>query len=332
MRRFVGVLIALGLLALIAGLVLPFLLPFTSSGTLSVHEAAAESVEDSPTFLFLDDIDLYVERTAARSPQTDTLIVVLHGFGANAETWRETAQGLAEFGDVLAYDRPGFGFTERPRGEGPPDPYGVDGQVALLRTLLEAEADGREVVLLGHSAGGTLAAEYALRYPEEVDAVVLVAPAILTTGGTPRWLRPIMTFPPVDQLGPRIAGFAGGRAERLLEASWYGPDGPPAEIRARYTAPFAVRGWEQGLWRVLRAPGTSAIAEDPGALEVPAQVITGADDRVVPTDESIELAGILGLSTVTVIPNSGHVPHEETPEAFLDAVRAGWPLPPPSER
>jgi pimeloyl-ACP methyl ester carboxylesterase len=50
-------------------------------------------------------------------------------------------------------------------------------------------------------------------------------------------------------------------------------------------------------------------------------IITGDDDRVVPFEDSVELATLMSGSTLRVIPNSGHSPHEETPGEFLDAFQ-----------
>jgi pimeloyl-ACP methyl ester carboxylesterase len=55
-------------------------------------------------------------------------------------------------------------------------------------------------------------------------------------------------------------------------------------------------------------------------LKLPVLVITGDDDRIVPTQSSIRLAGELPNARLVVIPNCGHVPHEECPQAFMQAV------------
>ena len=55
-------------------------------------------------------------------------------------------------------------------------------------------------------------------------------------------------------------------------------------------------------------------------LRTPALVITGDDDRIVPTQQSIRLAGELPDAELVVIPNCGHVPQEECPEPFLNAT------------
>jgi pimeloyl-ACP methyl ester carboxylesterase len=58
---------------------------------------------------------------------------------------------------------------------------------------------------------------------------------------------------------------------------------------------------------------------------VPVLVITGDDDRIVPTESSIRLSGELPGSELVVIPQCGHVPQEECPEAFLAAVNGFLP-------
>jgi pimeloyl-ACP methyl ester carboxylesterase len=57
-------------------------------------------------------------------------------------------------------------------------------------------------------------------------------------------------------------------------------------------------------------------------LDVPVLVITGDDDRIVPTEQSVRLAQELPRAELVVIPNCGHLPQEECPEAFLQAVEA----------
>jgi len=340
---------------LLAGLlVLPYLLPFSSSGTATPQEVARASLGADPTFLSVGGIEVYVERATAgdREPaggdpmvgdaaaddgaapdaaddHAPPLIIVLHGFGASAATWREVLPELAAFGEVVAYDRPPFGFTERPTADGPVDPYGTDGQLDLLAAVIEAfrgDDPAREVVLLGHSAGGALAAEYARRSPDDVDALILVAPAVLTTGGPPRGVQGLLGFPPIERWGPWIARAAAGGGDRLLERSWHDPTRLTEAQRRRYAEPRRIDGWEHGLWRLVRAPSELTVSDDPSQLDLPVLLITGDDDRVVPTDDTRRLAGLLEGAQLEVLEATGHVPHEESPDALLTAVEAHWPL------
>ncbi len=354
LRLVVRAVVAVVVLGVALALVLPYAVPFTSTGTLGHREAADAWVADGggwshaagepATFLEVLDIELHVERLPAGAGAGTgaagdaPLVVLLHGFGGSTATWRDTAPALAAGGaEVVAYDRPAFGFTERVlddaldalRARLGVDLYGPDGQVALLDALLDtlldadgAGADGaaRPMVLVGHSAGGTLAAEYALRRPERLAGVVLVAPAILTTGGTPAWARPVLTLPPVDRGGPFVARLAARGSDRLLEASWHDPTRVDDAMRAEYAAAQAVRDWERGLWALVRAPGTFDIAERPADLAVPVLLVTGDDDRVVPTDDTRELATLIAGAELVVLERVGHVPQEEDAAGTLDAI------------
>jgi len=357
LRLVVRAVVAVVVLGVALALVLPYAVPFTSTGTLGHREAADAWVADGggwshaagepASFLEVLDIELHVERLpagAGAGAGTDApLVVLLHGFGGSTATWRDTAPALAAGGaEVVAYDRPAFGFTERVlddrldafRARTGVDLYGPDGQVALLDALLDTllDADGagpdgtgadgaaRPVVLVGHSAGGTLAAEYALRRPERLAGIVLVAPAVLTTGGTPAWLRPVLTLPPVARGGPFVARLAASGSDQLLEASWHDPARVTDAMRAEYAAPQAVRDWERGLWELVRAPGTFDIAERPEAVTVPVLLVTGDDDRVVPTDDTRELATLIAGSELIVLERVGHIPQEEDAAGTGDAI------------
>ena len=190
--------------ALVAGivsfLVVPFLLPTESSGTKMARELAGPKDE----FATLNGIDVRYrfEPYKGDCECMPPVLVLLHGFGASVFSWREVMEPLSEFGDVIAYDRPAFGLTERPTEWSGENPYGLEGNVDLLDAVVTEFGDGREIVLVGHSAGGLLAAEYTLSHPDTVSALVLVAPAILTTGGIPDGLEWLWGIPQIDRLGP----------------------------------------------------------------------------------------------------------------------------------
>ncbi len=58
------------------------------------------------------------------------------------------------------------------------------------------------------------------------------------------------------------------------------------------------------------------------AVTMPELVITGDDDRIVPTEQSRRLARALPNAELVVVPASGHIAHEETPAAFMQAANA----------
>ena len=250
-------------------------------------------------------------------------LVLLHGFGASVFSWREVMAPLAELGTVIAFDRPSSGLTERPlpgdwTGE---SPYSASSQAAAAIALLDQFGSGK-AILVGNSAGGTIAMLAALAYPDRVAALILVSPAVYTRGGAPTWVRPLLRTPQARRLGPLFSRSLSTLGRRLLTTAWHDPARITAEIEAGYTKPLRAENWDRGLWELTVAGQPTGLTERLQELTLPVLVITGDDDRIVPTAESIRLASELPNAELVVIPDCGHVAHEECPEAFLEAAIA----------
>ena len=253
--------------------------------------------------------------------QGEPVWVLLHGFGASVFSWREVIEPLAETGRVIPFDRPAFGLTARPMpGEwGGENPYGTEAQVALTVALLDQLGVDR-AVLVGNSAGGTVALLTALQHPERVQALVLVDAAIYTRGGAPGWLRPLLATPQLRRLGPLLLRTFPARGEALIRLAWHDPAKITPEVLDGYRKPLRVENWDRALYELMLATEVPDLAGRLPEVRVPVLVMTGDDDRIVPTAESIRLAEELPNARLVVLPSCGHVPQEECPEPFLDAV------------
>jgi pimeloyl-ACP methyl ester carboxylesterase len=272
-------------------------------------------------FMAINGLKVHVKRAGEGAP----LIILLHGFGANTESWRKVMQPLAQSGTVVAYDRPGFGLTERPLDEAlrnwpAGNPYGPDAQADLVVGLMTA-LGFEQAVLVGNSAGGTIAMHTYLRHPQRVAGIVFVDAAIYTGGGTPDWTRPLLWTPQMDRLGVLISRSLLEQGDRLIRLAWHDPSKITAEDIALYRRPTRVENWDRGLWEFTRASRNLKLAARVADVQLPALVITGDDDRIVPTADSLRLARELPQAELAVIPACGHVPQEECPEAFVDALR-----------
>ena len=320
-RRFMSYLLLAGVISF---LIVPLFLPDSTSGTKSNLEAAGPTAQ----FIEVNGIRVHVEQRAYRGEasavENAPLIVLLHGFGASTFSWREVVDPLAEHGEVLAYDRPGFGFTDRPTEWSGVDPYSFAGNFELLDGLLDAYAGERPVVLVGHSAGGQLAAEFARQNPDRVEALVLVDPAILTTGGAPDWLGWVWGIPQIDKLGPLLVGGIATSGEQILEESFVDRDLLTAEVRAGYRAPLEVAGWERGFWNFVSASRSNQLVDNLEDLGLPVLVMSGDADTIVPTSDAVRLAELLPNSRLEIVTDSGHLPHEERPTQFMSQLEANW--------
>jgi len=296
----------------------PFAVPVNSSGTLTYQEAAAISWEGRSEFVNLVDHQVHI--ITAGNPDSDRLIVLLHGFGASSLTWQQVLEPLGQAAYVVAFDRAAFGFTERPTSFGDLNPYSAAGQLKVIDGLVDLYGTDKEVVILGHSAGGALALGFALDYPEKVDQLILEAPAVYGTGGSPSWLNWVFSIPQIDHLGPlAVASIASSGLDLLVE-SYTDPSMITAEVQASYTAPLKIAGWERAFWEFNKAPRSLNLVERLDDLRAPTLIITGDDDRVVATADSIKLNGDLPGSELVIIEGAGHLPNEEKPQEFVDAV------------
>jgi pimeloyl-ACP methyl ester carboxylesterase len=303
------VLLALGLLVGVA----PFLVPVPPLKNIVPVEQLADA--DS-RFITLQGLRVHYKRVGQGEPA----MLLLHGFGASLYSWREVLEPLGRLGAVVAYDRPAFGLTSRPMpGEWQgASPYGSTAQVDLAIALLDALGI-RRAVLVGHSAGGALAVQIALRYPQRVVGLVLVDAAIYEGGGAPAWLRPLLHTPQARRLGPLFARSIRTLGERFLTEAWHDPTRVNAEVRLNYRKPLQMANWDRALWEFTLASQHDDLAAQLSRLTVPVLVVSGDDDRIVPLASSERLAQALG-APLAVMPASGHLPHEEQPERFLESV------------
>ena len=321
------ILIRVALVVLALLLIVPFLIPVETSGTKTYKEVAGEGA----TFATAQGIEIFYEKTEfvcqeGKDCSNPPVIFLMHGFGANTFSFREVIEPLSELGDVIAYDRPGFGLTQRPTSWEGENPYGSVGQDLILDELIEQFATGRDVILVGHSAGGTLAAQYVVDNKDAIQGLILISPAILTTGGSASWLNWIFSIPQLDHLGPLLVSSIASSGMDLLNESWFNPALITAEVTAGYREPLSVIGWEQGFWEFNRAPRAFDVKDRLDEINVPTLLITGDTDTVVATKDTEALATMIESSVLFVIPQSGHLAQEESPEDTMKAIRVVWSI------
>ena len=306
-----ALLILIGILIL-AALIVPFLIPVPPlQGTRSVEELA----DPDSRFIEVNGLQIHYKMVGAGQP----VFILLHGFGSNTYSWKNVMGPLSKYGTVIAFDRPAFGLSERPlewKGENPYSPVAQTKLVVGLMDKLGVE----QAVLVGNSAGGTVAAYTTLRYPERVLALVLVDAAIYTGGGVPDWVKPLLKTPQMRRLGPLLSRRLLSRAEDLIKQAWHDPSKVTPEILEEYSKYAQVENWDKALWELTLASRDLKLSERLDELRLPVLVITGDDDRIVPTEESIRLSEEIPYSTLLVIPNCGHVPQEECPGPVVKAL------------
>jgi pimeloyl-ACP methyl ester carboxylesterase len=307
--RIIAVILIFLMLVLLIG---PFLVPVP---TLTDTKPISELADSDSQFARIQDINVHYKSIESG----ERVFILLHGFGASLYSWHKVMQPFSQLGSVIAYDRPAFGLTERPMSWTGINPYSSEAQVEQLIALMD-HFNIQKAILVGNSAGGTIAMLVALKYPQRVEALILVDPAVYVNGGSPSWINLIKDTPQMQHIGPLFVRSIRKWGLKMLSTAWHDPNLITAEDLAAYQKPLFVDNWDKALWQLTRASSDSGLSSRLSELWLPTLVITGDDDRIVPTDQSVRLAGELPNASLVVIKNAGHVPHEEDPQAFMQAV------------
>jgi pimeloyl-ACP methyl ester carboxylesterase len=106
----------------------------------------------------------------------------------------------------------------------------------------------------------------------------------------------------------------------ILNNAWHDQSRITPEIVAGYRKPLKADNWDVALWQMSKSSHASNLASRLQELKLPVLVVTGDDDRIVPTESSKRLAKEIPGAQLMVFPNCGHVPQEECPQPFLKVV------------
>jgi pimeloyl-ACP methyl ester carboxylesterase len=322
MSKFVRVLLIVLAVVLLLVLVGPFLIPIRP---LPDTQPLAALTPPESEFVAIPFPGTGGIRTHVRtSGDSDPTFVLLHGFAANLYTWDLVFDEFAENGRVLAYDRIPYGLSARLlAGDwSGPNPYTPEASIDQLIALLDAQGIER-AVLVGNSAGGALAMRAALAYPERVQGLMLISAAVYTISGSPAFIALIANTPQMARLGPLVARLLPTLG--LEESSFHDPAARPPALAAKAALSFQVDDWDKALWEATAASDRVDLTPRLAELTLPVLVVTGDDDRIVPTAESVRLAEELPNASLAVLPACGHVAQEECPAALMRAIN-DWRL------
>ena len=251
------------------------------------------------------------------------VIVLLHGQPGAGGDWVALATLLSADHRVLAPDRPGWGADPRPA-------TGMAANADALEELLEVVDPPGPVTVVGHSLGGGVALELALRHPRRVGALVLVG-SVGVAEALSRFDR-VLAFP---VLGGAIlrAGVATLR-RGLITATRYSEHHPDARLAKRVavipTLQAAIgsdsRPTVGRARRSFLVEQRALLAETPrledalGRISVPTAVVTGTSDRIVPVPAARALAGRIPGAELVVMAG-GHLLPFHQPGKIAEIVR-----------
>lgn len=267
----------------------------------------------------------YLDRGRGRA------LVLLHGNGSMIEDF--TSSGLVDLAArhyrVIAFDRPGYGHSTRPRHR----IWSAGAQADLLHAALERIGVSRPIVL-GHSWGASVAVALALRHPQAVSGLVLASGYYYPTV---RIDVPLLSTAAVPLLGDVVRYTIGPIASRavwpLLMRKIFGPAPVPPKFR-RFPKEMAVRPSQlraSAVESALLIPTAAAASGDYATLKMPVVVVAGTDDRLIdPAAQSERLHNTLTQSEFRPVPGAGHMVHQTNPRAVMSAIDEAFALAAPA--
>ena len=250
-------------------------------------------------------------------------VVLIHGNpGSHRDYTLSVFEQLSQSYHVLAFDRPGHGFSERPDSKQTTVEVQAEVIFAALRKLSIDKP-----VLVGHSWGGSVVLAAAVAYGSELSGMVLLAPAAYPNVSVERWSF-VAAVPLLGRFFVKtLTPFLGRNIVKESLKDAYHPD----EVHHEYvehaaemwTRPDQVAAWaydERTLRRSLRS-----LSQQYAKIDLPAVIVTGSDDRVIdPKEHAHPLQQTIKNSILVVLPETGHQLPQTRPEAVISAVDEVW--------
>jgi len=262
----------------------------------------------------------------ASTPQAEaaTPLLLLHGFGASLEQWRDNFAMLAQHRTVYALDLLGFGDSQKAATV-----FNTDLWSTQVHDFWQAWI-GRPIVLVGHSLGALVALNNAVTYPDMVERLVMLTlPAAreeLISGWMETMSRVVerlfstpLLIRPVFQIFRRPGVIRGAlssiyqRRERVDDALIRQFVKPTEEHGAARTLCYLVRSRTE----LQFTPETKKLIPQ---LRVPTLLLWGQADRVIPPTWGEQVAPLSAQVTFQIVPNVGHCLYDDEPELINQRI------------
>lgn len=245
------------------------------------------------------DVQLYYQDQGKGRP-----VVFIHGWPLSSEMWEYQLAELPKHGiRAIAYDRRGFGKSERPW-----DGYDYDTMAADLKAVID-QLDLRDVTLVGFSMGGGEVIRYITRYgSERISKIALISsvvPYLLKTADNPDGV-------PREMFDGFIAKIDDDRPAFLKEFAkiFYGVgllSKPVSEALLEWNQQLALQASHRATVECIRAFSETDFRRELPAVRTPTLIVHGDHDKTVPIAPSAQQAAkLLPKATLKVYEGAPH--------------------------
>lgn len=289
-----------------------------------VQARARRAERDNPPtgqFIDIDGVHLHYVARGQGTP-----VVLLHGNNAMLTDFSGCAllERLAQSHRVIAFDRPGFGHSTRPRDR----LWTPQAQATLLHAALRRLGVERPV-LVGHSVGTLAALAMALAHPADVRSLVLIGGYYYPTVRVDALLTAPVALPVIgDVMRYTVTALAARAMLKGIVKAMFAPDEVPPGFAAALPREMLLRPSQlraDAEDAAFMVPAAKRLSARYGELVLPVTLIAGTEDQIV--DEhahSTRLHSELANSELLIVPETGHMSHYVAQDTIVKAI--DWPL------
>ena len=251
------------------------------------------------------------------------VLLFLHGAGASTHTWRAILPDLARDHRVIAVDLPGQGFSQIETRRH----CGLEPMSRALTALL-AVLDLHPCAIIGHSAGVAIALRLAAILDPRPKAIVAINGALRNFPGSAGVVFPILarmlSANPLTSFTLSQLAAMSGSVQRVIESTGSRLD---KEGLGLYRRLLADRKHVAATLAMMAQWDLDNVLENYAADPVATLFLAGDQDGAVPAETSKRAARLVPDAEIDVVPDAGHLLHEERPGFVADHIRAFVRLP-----
>jgi pimeloyl-ACP methyl ester carboxylesterase len=269
--------------------------------------------------LDVDGVRLHVVERGEGPP-----VVLIHGNMVSQRDFEASGlmERLARAHRVIAFDRPGFGHSSRPRDR----LWTPTAQAELLHAAL-VQLGVEQAVVVGHSMGAMVALALALDHPKDVRRLVLLGGYYYPTARVDALLTAPVALPVLgDFMRYTVTAVSARLMLSGLVRAMFGPRDVPADFMETVSREMMVRpiqlraNAEDAAFMIPQAKASAGRYQE---LRMPVAIFAGADDKVIdPRANAERLHREISDSTLAVVPGAGHMVHYAAPDKVVMAVDA----------
>jgi pimeloyl-ACP methyl ester carboxylesterase len=284
-------------------------------------KTAEELADPDGAFADVNGVSVYYH---AQGDETNPTVILIHGFGGSTFTWRDTLPALEDAGFyAIALDLPPFGLSDKDPDLGYSRSWMSDLVADFMDTL------GIETAtIVGHSMGGAVTAQFAVRHPEKVEKLVFVAGGVFevmeTEESEDESSSPLNFLNSIDPKAPAAPILLRTLVTKdffidTLASAYYDPSIVTEEVADGYAKLLEIEEAPIGFLAYVQAQETEPISLDDLAnatQETPVLLMWGIEDTWVEIALGETMLASLTNAELVTYDLVGHLPMEENTEAF----------------